>query len=102
MGASAPFNIMAYSIKTIETIQKAPRSLGNKLGRWAIYYEIPVAQVAQLMGASRQTVYHWFTGSSTVAAAYQANAQRLLDIFESAGNAQDAWRNACQAFSTKG
>jgi len=40
-------------------------SLGVRLGRLCIKNEISVAEVAEIFGVSRQTVYAWFIGQFT-------------------------------------
>ena len=37
-------------------------SLGVKLGRLCIKRDVPVSEIASLLGVSRQTVYNWFIG----------------------------------------
>lgn len=38
-------------------------SLGVKLGRLCIKRDVPVSEIASLLGVSRQTVYNWFVGT---------------------------------------
>jgi hypothetical protein len=51
---------MSYSPTTIAAIRKAPKTLGNQLGRWAVHLDFPVVRVAEITGATRMTVYNWF------------------------------------------
>jgi len=54
-----------YSIKVVELNKKADRkSLGVILGRECIKRNIPVSEVASMLGVSRQTIYNWFTGET--------------------------------------
>ena len=86
---------MAYSQKIIDEVAKTPKSLGNQLGRWAIYYEIPVSKIAEALGITRQTAYNWFLGKD-IFPAYRDRAEWMLKIFTSARNADDAWRTVCK------
>lgn len=90
---------MSYSVKTLNTVKAAPRTLGNQLGRWAVHLDFPVTQIAEITGASRQTIYNWMTGKSTVNNAYRPTVERLLHILQKAENAEQAWSKACQEFS---
>ena len=90
---------MSYSVKTLNSVQAAPRTLGNQLGRWAVHLDFPVSDISIITGASRQTVYNWFTGKSTVINAYRPNVERLLAIFVKAKDKEQAWRKACQEFN---
>lgn len=90
---------MSYSVKTLNSVQAAPRSLGNQLGRWAVHLDFPVVNVSIITGASRQTVYNWFTGKSTVINAYRQPVERLLAILMKAKDKDQAWSKACQEFN---
>ncbi len=89
---------MAYSQQIIDTVKKAPKTLGNQLGRWAVHLDFPVTKIAQITGASRQTVYNWFEGGE-VFVAYRPAVTNLLTIFKSSSTADDAWSKACKAFN---
>lgn len=88
---------MAYSEKIIEEVLAAPKTLGNRLGRWAIHLDFPVTKIAQCTNVTRQTVYNWF-GGGDVFVAYQSRVETLITIFETSANADVAWSKACQAF----
>ena len=88
---------MSYSIKTVDAVKKAPKTLGNQLGRWAVHLDFPVTKIAALTGASRQTVYNWFEGGE-VFIAYRPSVTNLITIFKSSSTADDAWSKACKAF----
>jgi hypothetical protein len=90
---------MSYSVKTLNTVKAAPKTLGNQLGRWAVHLDFPVSQVSEITGASRQTVYNWFTGKSTVINGYRPIVERLLQILMKAQDKEQAWRKACQEFN---
>jgi hypothetical protein len=88
---------MAYSPQIIATVKKAPKTLGNQLGRWAVHLDFPVTKIAELTGASRQSVYNWFAGGE-VFVAYRPAVTNLLKILQSSGTADEAWSKACKAF----
>lgn len=53
-----------YSYALVKAINAAdPKLLGVQLGRMCVAQDIPVMQVAEKFGVSRQTVYWWFTGT---------------------------------------
>lgn len=55
-----------YSIRVAETIKKADGNLvGVQLGRICLERDLSVAEVARILGVSRQTVYGWFCGTKT-------------------------------------
>lgn len=92
---------MAYSEKIKDTIDKAPKTLGNQLGRWAVYLDFPVTKIAKSTGATRQTVYNWFSGGE-VAPAYRGSVQGLVDIMQTCTSAEDAWRKICNQLNLRG
>jgi hypothetical protein len=89
---------MPYASKIRTANTNAPRNLGSKLGQWAILVDLPVFHVSKATGASRQTVYNWFSGGE-VAPAYRERVQALVEILALATDAEDAWRKACQQFN---
>ena len=53
-----------YSQLVVEANEKAdPQHMGVMLGRACIAHKIPASVVAEELDISRQTVYHWFSGS---------------------------------------
>ena len=88
---------MPYSPQVISAVKKAPKTLGNQLGRWAVHLDFSAIRVAKVTGASRQSVYNWFSGGE-VFVAYRAPVQALLKILQSSGTADEAWSKACKAF----
>ena len=92
---------MSYSVKTVSTVKAAPKTLGNQLGRWAVHLDFSVARIAQLTGASRQTVYNWITGKHTVIGPYQPRVEKLLGILMKSTDNEQAWSKACQEFNTQ-
>lgn len=89
---------MPYSQKVIDAVTKTPKSLGNQLGRWAVYHDFPVTKIAQALGVTRQTVYNWFTGTE-VFVAYRDRAEIMLKILQTSNNADDAWRRICREYN---
>jgi len=52
-----------YSIRLIELNKKANQKLlGVRLGKLCIKQNIPVSEIANSLGVSRQTIYNWFIG----------------------------------------
>lgn len=100
MGASAPIYTMPYSPQIIDTVKRAPKTLGNQLGRWAVHLDFPVMKIAELTGVSRQTIYNWFSGGE-VFVAYRPAVTNLLKILQSSTTADEAWSKACKAFDHK-
>lgn len=92
---------MSYSVKTVNAVKAAPRTLGNQLGRWAVHLDFSVVRIAQATGASRQTVYNWITGKHTVLGPYQSRVEQLLGILMKSSDNESAWSKACQEFNIK-
>lgn len=82
---------MPYSTTVKEAVANTPKSLGNQLGRWAIALDFPVTQIAKFTGATRQTVYNWFTGTE-VTNAYKDKVRSLLTILQSSKTSEEALR----------
>lgn len=89
---------MAYSHKIRAALEAAPKTLGTKLGKWALILDFPVAKVSIVTGATRQTVYNWFSGQE-VSSAYSERVQQLLDILATSSTADEAWEKACSHFN---
>lgn len=90
-----------YSTKTRAAIARAPRSLGTELGRKAVTLDLSVIRVAKATGATRQTVYNWFTGGVEVSPAYEERVRALFQIMGRSKNAEEAWATACQTFKLR-
>ena len=88
---------MAYSPQILDAVKRAPKTLGNQLGRWAVHLDFPVTKISALTGVSRQTVYNWF-GGGEVFVAYRPAVTNLITILKSSGTAEEAWSKACKAF----
>ena len=92
---------MPYSEKTKLLIADAPKTLGNDLARWAMLRDISVQRIAILTGATRQTVYNWFTGSTEVTPAYQEKVNAILEVLKKTSQTEDAWRTLCNTFNLR-
>ena len=52
-----------YSVRLVEAIKGADAKLiGVRLGRMCLRHDVSVVKVAEALGVSRQTIYHWFSG----------------------------------------
>jgi predicted transcriptional regulator len=54
------------------------RLLGVKLGRVCIKYGVPVAEVAECLGVSRQSVYCWFSGKTRPSVHVVARIEKFI------------------------
>jgi hypothetical protein len=89
---------MPYSDSVRESVLKAPKTLGNQLGRYAIHFDLPVTFIAQATGATRQTVYNWFNGGE-VLLPYRSAVTTVLKIMQVSPNVEEARRKICAAFN---
>ena len=89
---------VGYSDKLKSLVAKAPKTLGNQLGRWAVHHGFSVSRIAKVTGATRQTVYSWITGGQ-VRQGYHDRVKVLLDFLRTSPNAEQAWRKACQKYN---
>ena len=68
-----------YSYQLVEANKKADdKSWGVVLGRTCIQFNIPVSEIARLLGVSRATIYNWFWGESYPSRAHCEKIERLL------------------------
>ena len=74
---------MPYHYRIKKQLQTAPRTLGVCLGRLAIRKKVSVQEIATKTGASRTTVYNWFSGGG-VTNAYKERVQALIQELKSA------------------
>jgi transposase len=68
---------MGYHHKTKQLIKQASKEQGTRLAKIAVTKGLSVHQIATITGASRATVYNWFSGAG-VSKAYQPNVQALI------------------------
>ena len=65
LGAKTTDMSRGYSVDVVENIRKADgKLLGVQLGLACVSHGIAVSKVADDLGVTRQTVYHWFCGAS--------------------------------------
>jgi hypothetical protein len=88
---------MSYQFHVRERVRQAPATLGALLGRWAIKKDFPVMRIAQATGATRATVYSWFSGHD-VSNAYKPAVKSLIEILKAAPDSEAAWSTACKTF----
>lgn len=71
-----------YSARLIALNKQAnPKLLGVRLGRVCIKHNIPVADVASMLGVSRQTIYNWFSGERNPQNSVVESVEDLLVSF---------------------
>ena len=92
---------MPYSEKTKAIIANAPKTLGTDLARWAMLRDISVKRIAMATGATRQTVYNWFTGPTEVTSAYKDRVTTIIDTLKKVSQTDDAWRTLCTQFNLR-
>lgn len=92
---------MPYSDKTINQIDRAPKTLGTRLGKAAVTQDISMQRIATLTGATRQTVYNWFTGATEVTPAYQERVTQIIEVLKTISQTDDAWKILCTTFNLK-
>jgi hypothetical protein len=54
------------------------RKLGVRLGKHCISMGIPVIDLVEMFGVSRQTVYNWFSGAHEVGPSQKARVKELF------------------------
>jgi transposase len=92
---------MPYSQKIIEKINDAPVSLGTELGKWAVRRDVSMKRISEIVGASRQTIYNWFTGVTEVAPSYKDRVEQVIVVLQKTSQTDDAWRILCTNFNLK-
>ncbi len=72
-----------YSARLIDTNKKANQQLlGVKLGKVCISSNTSVADVAEELGVSRQTIYNWFCGVSNPHPLVVDSVQAFIESFK--------------------
>jgi DNA-binding XRE family transcriptional regulator len=72
-----------YTLNLVSLNKSASaRSIGVKLGRTCIKHSVPVADVAERLGVSRQTIYHWFSGKSRPSEQMASKIEKLITQLE--------------------
>lgn len=68
-----------YSQRIVKSNSVAnPTLIGVDLGRVCIRYEVPVTEVSEALGVSRQTVYNWFIGRCKPKEALHGAIEKLI------------------------
>ena len=68
-----------YTTKFVKAVNEADQTkVGVQLGQLCIKNDIPVAHVAEFLGVTRMTVYHWFKGKTNVLKAHQEKINALV------------------------
>jgi len=71
-----------YSQRIVRSNSLAsPTLIGVDLGRICIRYEVPVIEVSEALGVSRQTVYNWFIGKCKPKAALHDAIEKLISKY---------------------
>ena len=79
--AATDTNDMAYHTLTRHKLKTAPSSLGVRLGKLAVRKHISVQEIAERTGASRTTVYSWFSGGG-ITNAYKERVHALIKTLQ--------------------
>ena len=86
---------MRYYSPTIrQRVKSGPNTIGIQLARLAILRGISIKEIAYVIGASRMTVYNWYSGKQ-VTNAYIPRVKQLINIFKTAPDGDAAWETAC-------
>jgi len=97
---------MPYHPKVVTEVKKLPLThMGAALGRWAIYFDLPVIKIAIATGATRQSVYNWMKGGE-IFKAFKPRVLAMIKIMEQAHatnkTTEDVWRTICREFNLQG
>jgi len=69
-----------YNTKTIHQLSLVSSdSLGVKLGKVCVAKNIPVTDVAEFFGVSRQAIYMWFKGKASPRKDLREKVERLVE-----------------------
>jgi transcriptional regulator with XRE-family HTH domain len=73
--------MIGYTMYMQQTNKSASaKNLGVKFGRHCIKNNISVAQLAEQLGVSRQTIYNWFSGRNEPALRYIPQINKILGL----------------------
>lgn len=71
-----------YSARVIQQNEDADQDLlGVQLGALCVLHDVPVSQVAEKLGVSRQTTYNWFMGANSPRGDAEKAVLRLIGIY---------------------
>jgi transcriptional regulator with XRE-family HTH domain len=86
MGRGRLIMSKGYSLKLYKLNQSADDSLlGVRLGRLCMSIDMPVSEAASRLGVSRQTVYNWFSGTTTPLNRYYGLVLAFMESLPHAG-----------------
>ena len=72
--------MQGYSIRIAEAIKSADGNLlGVQLGRLCIERNISVAEVACTLKVTRQTIYGWFSGTTSPRPSHESEIRAWID-----------------------
>lgn len=91
---------MSYQSHLIALIKAQPLTLGTRLGRWAVFLDLPAVKIALATGATRQSVYNWMKGGE-VFVAYRPAVTRVIECMQSSKTAEEAWGKICKEFDLR-
>jgi DNA-binding XRE family transcriptional regulator len=75
-------NLRGYSYQLVKANLAAdPDLVGVQLGRYCIAKDISVVYIAEKIGVSKMTVYHWFVGKSVP---HKARAEKIIKLLNRA------------------
>jgi hypothetical protein len=72
--------MQGYSIRIAEAIKSADGNLlGVQLGRLCLERDIPVAEIAFTLRVTRQTIYGWFSGTTSPRPSHESEIRVWMD-----------------------
>jgi predicted DNA-binding transcriptional regulator AlpA len=72
--------MQGYSIRIAEAIKSADGNLlGVQLGRLCLERDIPVAEIAHALKVTRQTIYGWFSGTTSPRPSHESEIKAWID-----------------------
>lgn len=75
-------SLRGYSYQLVKANLAAnPNLIGVQLGRYCIDRDISVFDMAQKLGVSKMTLYHWFVGKSIP---HKARAEKITKLLNKA------------------
>lgn len=87
-----------YTPAVKQRVRAQALTLGVRLARVAVAREVSVVNVSRCTGATRATVYNWFSGGG-VTPAYRDKVIQLTKILKTTRQNDAAWRAACLTFN---
>lgn len=82
----------------VQRAREEAAAMAADMRQESVRLSFSVLRIAMATGATRQTVYNWFSNGQ-VAPFYRARVAALLDILKKADTAEQAWRKACSQFN---